>query len=176
MNFSQLLKDNMGFIQIAIIIVIIILIIYFGKKMMQEGFLGSSVFTQMAIAPCDSTMPVMSESQNLQMVKPADEYKDTTSPVTFTVGQELNAQDLLPTSEVASEFNIGLGGNVDLAAKNFLTSGFSIGIDTISGSNKLANYDIRQMPFIPVNLNATPFNQSTAMSNSYLQKKLEIGN
>ena len=99
---------------------------------------------------------------------------DGVSAVDFSVEPtDIVAADLLPKSGVDTNFSAAPGAP-DLSSKNFLVSGFNIGINTQGSCNKNANRQLRSDPVIPVNLNATPFNQSTNVPD-FLRKPLEIG-
>lgn len=88
--------------------------------------------------------------------------------------ETVNPRDLLPRSTVAAEFEeqfpVGAG---DLSAKNFLTAGFSQGINTVSSSLRNANLQLRSDPYIPPK-QVSPFLNSTMIPDLNRQK-LEIG-
>jgi hypothetical protein len=177
MTFENIITKNMGFIQIAVVIIIVILIIYFSKRMSEsmtnQNWLKSSPFTSTPVpiitSECNTATPA-----NMLHVEAAPEHDSDISPVHFSVSSEqLMASDLLPKSSVASEFSGGFNG-VDLSASNFLTSGFSAGINTQGNSNKNPNFSIRSDPYIPTNQNLGPWQMSTILPDNN-RKTFEIG-
>ena len=62
----------------------------------------------------------------------------------------------------------------DLAARNYLVTSANFGINTQSGTNKNANRQVRSDPFIPTNMNVSPWNVSSLTPNLY-QKDFNIG-
>lgn len=96
------------------------------------------------------------------------------SPVPDFTGEPIAPIDLLPSSQMAADFEkqfpVGTG---DLSSKNFLTAGYNIGINTVASSLKNANLDLRSDPFIPV-AEAGPWSQSTILPDLN-RKTFEIG-
>jgi len=91
-------------------------------------------------------------------------------------GKDITPLDLLPSSADAnvfdSQFPSANAGN-DLSSKNFLTAGYSIGINTVSSSLKNANTQVRSDPFIPVK-QVSPWGMSTIVPDLN-RKQLDIG-
>lgn len=88
-----------------------------------------------------------------------------------TTGQDILPMDLLPKSNIEGEMEPA----TDLAARNYLVTSANFGIDTQSGTNKNANRDIRSQPYIPVNMNVSPWNVSSYTPNLY-ERDFNIGN
>ena len=89
-------------------------------------------------------------------------------------GQDISASDLLPQSLEGNEFADrhpeGLG---PLSDKNFLQSGFHVGINTVGTSLRNANVGIRSEPANPTGTQS-PWNQTT-ITPDLNRKPLEIG-
>lgn len=87
---------------------------------------------------------------------------------------ELSAEDLLPKSAEADDFAArhpeGLG---PLADKNFLTSGFHVGINTVGTSLRNANTGLRSEPANPAEA-LSPWNNTT-ITPDINRRGLEIG-
>jgi hypothetical protein len=187
MDFKKLIIANKDFLQVAAIIIVVIGVLYY------FNYASESMSDQVSFSPLAGQ-----PSDEGYFDKPAPEviegdyaYPITSptyiSPVEFTHGgDELTPSDLLPTSE--SEFEAGIGGGfgrgvtgesdeyngADLSTKNFLVSGFNIGINSQGNTNKNANRQLRSDPIIPQNMNATPFSQST-LGPDLTRKQFEIG-
>src|SRR4029078_743116 len=88
------------------------------------------------------------------------EYIEDLHPNASMTHETLSPNDLLPRAPLAEEFaaQFSTGGAGDLAAKNFLTAGFNVGINTISSSLRNANLQERSDPYIPLNQNISPWN------------------
>jgi hypothetical protein len=175
MTMANFFSDNIQFFQVLAVIVIIGSIIYFVSTYSTESM------TQLQFAPLKKGD--ITPEYNTGVNQESDIEGNFVYPVTtdlheapFRAGNstDISPIDLLPTSQIASEFSAVPGEMPDLNAKNFLVSGFAQGINTQSNVNRNANYQLRSDPVIPVNLNATPFSQST-WSGDLLRKQFEIG-
>ena len=175
MTFLQkYLPENkvLRFAVIAFIIIIILFIIqYVSSQYVEslENLPGSDMIavpaeytTQMPVteAPITTAIP----STSVFSHKPSEsDSNGLGSAVNFSQSGEITPTDLLPKSGAAAEFDsqfpVGAG---DLTAKNFLSAGHHIGINTVSGSQKNANYQLRADPYIEPR-HVTPFNQSTML-------------
>lgn len=101
---------------------------------------------------------------------------DTGAPVPdFGTGTTVvSPEDLLPKSQQASDFEDQFPvGSGDLTAKNFLTAGYNVGVNTVSSSLRNANLQIRSDVPIPVK-QVGPWSQSTILPDMN-RKTLEIG-
>jgi hypothetical protein len=87
---------------------------------------------------------------------------------------DLSAEDLLPShdesSEFASRYPSGAGA---LSDKNFLTSGYHVGINTVGTSLRNANTGIRSEPANPIQ-HVSPWNNTT-ITPDVNRRPLEIG-
>jgi hypothetical protein len=88
-------------------------------------------------APSTAGTPVLQNEQQAQVDK-------------IVAGSaQLNAEDLLPKYDDASEFAKENPVGKLLSEQNFLQSGYHIGINSQLESNKIAYLDLRSMPPIP---------------------------
>lgn len=86
----------------------------------------------------------------------------------------ISPDDLLPINTEANQFDVQFPqGMNDLSNKNFLTTGFDSGINTISSSRKNANLQLRSDPPIP-SQQVGPWNQSTITPDVH-ERVFEIG-
>ena len=76
-------------------------------------------------------------------------------------GEEVKPEELLPKTEVRSDLEKAFAEDKSLASSNFLTAGFTAGINTVQSSLKNPNLDIRSAPVIPVDQKVSPWNVST---------------
>jgi hypothetical protein len=87
---------------------------------------------------------------------------------------DLSAEDLLPnhdaSSDFASRYPSGAGA---LSDKNFLTSGYHVGINTVGTSLRNANVGIRSEPANPIG-HVSPWNNTT-ITPDLNRRPLEIG-
>jgi hypothetical protein len=87
---------------------------------------------------------------------------------------ELTPQDLLPKYDQENEFAQNPVGEL-LKEKNFLISGYHLGINTVMSSNKLPYYDLRSLPVIPKE-EVGPWSQSSYEKSPASQRRgFEIG-
>lgn len=85
----------------------------------------------------------------------------------------LTSEDLLPKDAANSKWaQVNPAGQGDVSNQNFLTAGWSIGINTISGTLRNANLQLRSEP--PNPRGAWPINNSTIQPD-LLRRPLEIG-
>lgn len=85
----------------------------------------------------------------------------------------LTAEDLLPSEAAANSTwaQVNPAGQGDVSNQNFLTAGWSVGINTVAGSLRNANLQLRSEPANP--RGAWPINNST-ISNDLSRRPLEI--
>jgi hypothetical protein len=85
----------------------------------------------------------------------------------------LTAEDLLPSEAAANSTwaQVNPAGQGDVSNQNFLTAGWSVGINTVAGSLRNANLQLRSEP--PNPRGAWPINNST-ISNDLSRRPLEI--
>ncbi len=80
---------------------------------------------------------------------------------------DLKPEELLPKSQPANEFSENFP-TTDIDPQNFLTPNFTIGINTVTGSRKNGNRDLRRAPIIP-KVDVGPWLQSTRTPDLYRQ-------
>ena len=118
-------------------------------------------------------------------VKPSEELGDETYRTVDFDSQKLpgdcfpkdrlTADDLLPKDAANSKWSqVATNGQGELANQNFLTSGYHVGINSISGSLRNANQQIRSEPPNPRISGISPWMQSTITGNS-MARGFEIG-
>lgn len=173
MNASKFLSENMQIIQVVVVVAVIAIVMYFFSshiKSSAEGMMNTLEFSPVSTVESEQEYH-SSEDPSIQgqYVQPVT-HDDGISPVTFH-GEDstITPEDLLPVSGESD-----LEGSPDLLSKNFLTAGFSMGINTQASVNRNGNRQIRSDPIIPQNLNATPFSQSTSAPDM-LRKRFDIG-
>jgi len=95
--------------------------------------------------------------QNADVVKPSEElgnsdfravdFKSTNLPSDCFPRDRLSAEDLLPADAANSKWaQVNPAGQGDVSNQNFLTAGWAVGINTISGSLRNANLQLRSEP------------------------------
>jgi type II secretory pathway pseudopilin PulG len=85
----------------------------------------------------------------------------------------LSAEDLLPNDAANSKWaQVNPAGQGDVSNQNFLTSGWAIGINTVSGTLRNANLQLRSEP--PNPRGAWPIMNST-IEPDLMRKSLEVG-
>lgn len=90
-------------------------------------------------------------------------------------GDQVKPEELLPKYDAENEFAKENPVSKLLKEQNFLISGYHVGINTVSQSNKLAYHDIRSLPPIPKE-NVGPWNQSSyEQSPAQMRRFFEIG-
>lgn len=119
-----------------------------------------------------ATLP--SEMESMPM-SGQDTYPDNADFMGTTINFETNSGDLLPTdllpkSQVTSEFDVSAPNTTDLSARNFLVAGSAFGIDTKGSTLKNPSYDIRGDIPIPVNMNVSPWNVSSYGPDPYARQ------
>lgn len=125
---------------------------------------------------------VIMNKQNTDAVKPADDtpvpaYRqvdyNTNLPADCFPKDRLTAEDLLPADAANSKWaQVNPAGQGDVSNQNFLTSGWAIGINTVSGSLRNANLQLRSEP--PNPRSNWPIMNSTIVSDAVLRRPLEI--
>lgn len=128
--------------------------------------------SSLQVQPSVNPMPVMSQdllsasfSVNEAENQKLSEIAEGTSPLT--------AADLLPTYDSASLFAKENPTTEILKDKNFLISGYNLGVNTISQSNKIPYHDLRSLPPIVKEEVGPWMNSSYENSASLYRRKLE---
>lgn len=151
-NLIQLVKDN-DLVKIVLILGTVYLFMQYYHKENLEN-VESTRQTMIAQPPATITLassaPIMVSSD--AQAKQID--KVVAGPTTLTT------EDLLPKYDDANEFAKQNPTSKLLNSQNFLTSGFHMGINTVSQSNKIPYHDIRSCPPI-VKQDIGPWNNSS---------------
>lgn len=122
-------------------------------------------------------------------VQPSQDDNETYKAVDFNSQQlpadcfprdKLTADDLLPHDAADSTWSqVNPAGQGEVGGTNFLTAGYHVGINTVGGSMRNANLQIRSEPPNP-QLVVSPWQNSTITPSDTLRtignKSLEIGN
>lgn len=111
----------------------------------------------------DETYASVSGIQTSMPVMPA-----SCSPATIT-----DPSELLPKDKNSQWAELNPSGKGELSNVNLLRAGYNIGIDTIGGSLRNGNQQIRSDPVCP-QYDVGPWNQSTITPN-FMRPPLEIG-
>jgi hypothetical protein len=113
-----------------------------------------------------------SEHQN-ETFKPVD-YQTQSYPSDCFPKDKLTSEDLLPKDASNTLFaQVVPAGSGGVADQNYLTSGYSIGINTVGSSLRNANQSIRSEPLNPQNP-VSPWLNST-ITGDMNRRPLEIG-
>ena len=122
----------------------------------------------------DYQVPV--QAQPPQMVQATDDQMSgaPVSKLMQSPGGEIHPEELLPKFPDAESFDQQHPtGQGDLSGKNFVTSGFNIGINTVGSSLRNANLQIRSEPANPI-VSVSPW-QNSSITPDWNQKTFEIG-
>ncbi len=162
------IKNNQ-LVKILIVLVIVFVFLYFLKPT-TESFtkekLENTDITNVPAVPLTTQQPT--EQQNFTQAPVANPYENVLKDK-----PQLKTEELLPNYSKENEFVKGNPIADLLKEKNFLISGYHIGIDTISSSNKIPNYDLRSVVPIP-KVDTGPWMQSSYEVQP-IRRQLEIG-
>jgi hypothetical protein len=104
--------------------------------------------------------------------RPVD-YETSKQPSDCFPRDRLSSDDLLPKNAANSKWaQVNPAGQGDVSSQNFLTAGWAVGINTVSGSLRNANLQLRSEP--PNKRMAWPINNST-IEPDLMRRPLEIG-
>lgn len=178
MDSVKIFGTKMDVVHVILIIVLISAIVYFAKGYFSEGFSTDlSFFSPAELSKSmkidtlfDQSAGGNATSLNLTqaaITNAADAQKKVTvkgeecgnlAPVvTAPLDQgAINPEDLLPQTPTGAP-----GATDSLLANSFLTSGFSIGVDSQNGALKNASLDLRSAPIIPQNQAVSPWSVSS---------------
>lgn len=162
--FSMVKQNPILFAVVILIIVVIVMVII--KKMTKKEMMEPLEYGVYGEKESTKFVDIQKETEDDdQIIEPTTSFF-TGSGVDFDVtGEDILPLNLLPVSPVSGE--AVLNGSGSLSDRNFLTSTSGFGIDTIGSSKRLSTYDIRGEPTVTVNLNTSPFYQSTHTGNPY---------
>jgi hypothetical protein len=121
--------------------------------------------------------------QNTDAIRPAEDgdnsdfravdFKASNLPSDCFPRDRLSAEDLLPADAANSQWaQVNPAGQGDVSNQNFLTAGWAVGINTISGSLRNANLQLRSEP--PNPRGAWPIMNSTIEADT-MRRPLELG-
>lgn len=127
---------------------------------------------------------IINNKESADSIKPAEEkdnsdfravdFNSNNLPSDCFPRDRLSAEDLLPNDAAANSkwAQVNPAGQGDVANQNYLTAGFQVGINTISGSLRNANLQLRSEPANPKG--AWPINNSTIQPD-LMRRPLELG-
>jgi hypothetical protein len=182
-DIGEIVKKNTPVLKWVGIIFLVLVALHFIRKYMssQTETLYDADFSQLATEGESDDLfqqPQQEQPQEVQSMLGQDISSNKPnfmgSEIQFpTTGQDILPMDLLPKSAVAGEFSEEEPAT-DLAARNYLVTSANFGIDTTSSSNKNPNLDIRSQPYIPTNMNVSPWNVSSYTPDLY-SREFNIG-
>lgn len=145
------------------------------KPMEDEDYVRESFAQQVApekVEQADAVNP--SEEKQNESYRGVD-FATEKLPSDCFPKDRLTAADLLPKDAANTTWAaVAPAGQGDLANQNFLTAGYHVGINTVAGSLRNANLQLRSEPPNPVIPNLTPF-MNTTIQNLETRRPLEIG-
>ncbi len=134
----------------------------------KDGGASGSGGGSMAIRPSDPNgNEVFASASGMHTSVPAGMPSAGTNPALQ------NPADLLPSDSNSQWAQLNPSGKGELANINFLQAGYHIGVNTVSGTLRNANLQIRSEPVNP-QLNVGPWNNST-IEPDFKRPPLEIG-
>lgn len=148
-----------------------------------QNFMLPTQSTPTSTPALANSNPLLIDKSMTDAVQPAEEtsnsdfravdYASNKLPSDCFPRDRLSAQDLLPGDSAANSTwaQVNPAGQGDVSNQNFLTAGWSVGINTVSGSLRNANLQLRSEP--PNPRGAWPINNSTIQPD-LLRKSLEI--
>lgn len=154
------------------------------QQMQQQNMMSSGNGSQkLTPAQANTQNNDLIIKQNIDSVKPSEEqgdgdfravdFKSTNLPSDCFPRDRLTADDLLPADAANSKWaQVNPAGQGDVSNQNFLTAGWAVGINTISGSLRNANLQLRSEP--PNPRGAWPINNSTIESDT-MRRPFTIG-
>jgi hypothetical protein len=135
-----------------------------------------------ALANEQQSNSLIINKKNTDSIRPAEDgdnsdfravdFKSSNLPSDCFPRDRLSAEDLLPADAANSKWaQVNPAGQGDVSNQNFLTAGWAVGINTISGSLRNANLQLRSEP--PNPKGAWPIMNST-ISPDLMRRPLEI--
>lgn len=149
-NIIQIVKNN-DLVKILLILgAVYVFMQYYHKENLEN--VESTTKRTMIAQPSSSMKFASSEPMSDAQAKQIDKVVAGTTTLT--------TEDLLPKYDDANEFAKQNPTSKLLASQSFLTSGYHMGINTVSQSNKIPYHDIRSCPPI-VKQELGPWNNSS---------------
>ena len=177
-------------IVIAIVVAVILILQFLNKKEGFEGIVEGEVINEQ-IDDADNVTGILENNTAETVTVEENETKLNNVPLNQTSlpypqpsngydvktlqNETLIAEDLKPNSDpnnIWDAVNPEVTGTLE--DRNFIDSGYHIGIDTQGSSHKIKNYDIRSSPAIPKR-DVGPWNQSSWDDPSINRLPFEIG-
>jgi hypothetical protein len=188
-NFLSVNKDNI-FTLIVLVLVTMALVHCFREKNIKENMNDYSlvkfeeaqepIFDTLVDQESGNALPLkispVQEDISTKFLEPSVSIGGISSsplPVFKQDPGTLNPEELLP--KTTDQSKLAFTEDQTLISDNFLTSGFSIGINTVQSGNKNPNLGLRADPPIPVNMDISPWNVSTFHPDK-TRRGLELGN
>ena len=154
------------------------------QKQKEEGF--EEIEDEMYMQSQNDDSPIERDNSTQNIAKPNEplineDYKQVKFndqqqelPKDCFPKDKLTAEDLLPKDAANSKWaQVNPAGQGDLKDKNFLNSGFHVGINTVGNSLRNPNLQLRSEPPNP-QVKVSPWNQTT-MDSDLNRRPLEIG-
>jgi hypothetical protein len=114
------------------------------------------------------------QAASVSDLKNTESVPASAASASATPDGDLTAEDLLPSHDASSDFASRYPNGVGaLSEKNFLTSGYHVGINTVGTSLRNANVGIRSEPANPIQ-HVSPWNNTT-ITPDVNRRPLEIG-
>jgi hypothetical protein len=140
------LSENPVVMVTVVLIVVGLFTVYFLKpNFIKEGLADF-------VASSAETKDQAKEEETTKVNYTEDPVKGSEFVATPGSSDPITPEDLLPKSAEATAFDAAnpVVGGSPLDARNFLASGFNVGINTVGNSNRNANLSLRSDPPIPV--------------------------
>jgi hypothetical protein len=179
MSLMKYIQSN-DLIKLALVFVGIYLIMQYLKKETLENV--APVMPSVPVMPEMPAMPSAPPTMTLE-VPPAAFAQPAVTPVQEQIQMQavaapketLQADDLLPKYDEANDFAQQNPVSKLLQEKNFLISGYHVGVNTVMQSNKIPYHDLRSVPPIPKESLGPFMNSSYETPVGANRRQLEVG-
>lgn len=161
MSFFKYIQSN-DLIKIALVLVGVYLIMQYMKKEALENVDMPPMTLE--VPPAPTAQPLVTPAQEQMQMQAVVAGKD-----------QLKADDLLPKYDDANEFAKQNPVSKLLQEKNFLISGYHVGVNTVMQSNKIPYHDLRSVPPIPKESVGPFMNSSYETPVGSNRRQLEVG-
>lgn len=160
MNFKKLFRENQQIIIVSLVVVgLLLLLQYFSQENSDSQY-----------KEYIDEMPELEKTVEFEEPEQIEDPEENLEEPTEFISPE----ELLPKNDMAAEFeNQFPSGKGDLSAKNFLTAGYNVGINTVASSLRNANLQLRSDVYIPPK-NVSPWGNSTILPDLN-RKPMQIG-
>ena len=175
-NFRKLFTDR-NLVLLGVIVVIIAL----GHYSFNKGNINDFMTNQ---KQADQVIQAVQSANNVQAAHPAYQNEQFAAvkggsrnvmglPPSCTKQAIQDPASLLPKDENSEWAKLNPSGNGNLSEVNLLKSGYHVGIDTVAGTLRNANLQLRSEPANP-QINVGPWNNTT-IEPDLMRVPLEIG-